>query len=114
MADINAKLIAQFNKLSTLQTNTSKKAGLEVLKRASQERTPVDTGFLRDNQEVIEDGEDVYLEISAPYAALVEFGTSKMEAQPYIRPAIDESQKEITRVVGLEIENQIKILLQRR
>jgi hypothetical protein len=45
---------------------------------------PVDTGQLRDSVVPTPEG----IEVRAPYAALVEFGTRHMEAQPYIRPAV--------------------------
>jgi HK97 gp10 family phage protein len=53
---------------------------------------PVDTGALRDSIAAhMADGSEAEAEIIAevPYAAFVEFGTSLMEAQPFLRPALD-------------------------
>lgn len=69
----------------------------EVVSVAKQ-NAPVDTGTLRDSIEgtVRTDGGDIILVVGSPveYAVYVEFGTSKMEAQPYLRPALEEVEKD--------------------
>ena len=69
-----------------------KQQGLKVARRAKR-NCPVDTGRLRssitealgtDSQGLVERiGTDV------DYAPHVEFGTSRMRAQPFLRPALD-------------------------
>ena len=49
---------------------------------------PVDTGELISSIEGSTDGESVEVYADADYAQYVEYGTSKMEAQPYFRPAL--------------------------
>ena len=49
---------------------------------------PVDTGELISSIDGSTDGESVEVYADADYAQYVEYGTSKMEAQPYFRPAI--------------------------
>lgn len=44
----------------------------------------------------------------APYAAALEFGTSKMEARPYMRPARDAKAPEIQRLFEVEIDKLVK------
>lgn len=44
----------------------------------------------------------------APYAAALEFGTSKMEARPYMRPARDKKAPEIQRLFETEIDKLVK------
>ena len=44
----------------------------------------------------------------APYAAALEFGTSKMEARPYLRPARDKQAPEIQRLFEVEIDKLVK------
>lgn len=49
---------------------------------------PVDTGELISSIDGSTDGERVEVFADADYAQYVEYGTSKMEAQPYFRPAL--------------------------
>ena len=44
----------------------------------------------------------------APYAAALEFGTSRMEARPYMRPARDKQAPEIQRLFAAEIDKLTK------
>ena len=44
----------------------------------------------------------------APYAAALEFGTSRMEARPYMRPARDKKAPEIQRLFEVEIDKLVK------
>lgn len=44
----------------------------------------------------------------APYAAALEFGTSRMEARPYMRPARDKKAPEIQRLFETEIDKLVK------
>jgi HK97 gp10 family phage protein len=52
------------------------------------------SGFLRSSigQQTGRDGEGVYVDVTAEadYALFVELGTSKMAAQPFLRPALDD------------------------
>jgi HK97 gp10 family phage protein len=60
------------------------------IKAIAQQLVPVDTGYLQSTIFYRYRAERHVLEIGARafYAAFVEFGTSRMEAQPYIRPAV--------------------------
>lgn len=49
---------------------------------------PVDTGELIGSIDGFTDGEGIEVYADTDYAQYVEYGTSKMEAQPYFRPAI--------------------------
>jgi HK97 gp10 family phage protein len=67
--------------------------GRRVVARATQ-LVPVRTGALRSSigHEVVMAGDRPVLVITAtaPYAAFVELGTSRMPARPFIRPALAE------------------------
>jgi HK97 gp10 family phage protein len=78
-------------------------AGAQVVYDRSQELCPVDTGFLKKSGFVQVQGDDVQIGYDADYASYVEFGTSKMEAQPFLRPAIDGNEEEILQAVGSKI-----------
>ena len=59
----------------------------------SKQRAPVDTGRLRNSISLspMSPGYDRYtLVVAVHYGIHLEFGTYKMEAQPYIRPSLSE------------------------
>ena len=72
-----------------------KRKGLQVQRRAKQ-FAPVDTGRLRASitEELARDDGGLVERIGSDvsYAAFQEFGTSKMAARPYLRPALDAVQ----------------------
>ena len=57
---------------------------------------PVDTGRLRNSISHAVDEADgvVYIGTNVEYAPYVEYGTSKMKAQPYLKPAATEHSEE--------------------
>ena len=59
-----------------------------------------DTGVLASNIETVQIS-PVLVEVSsnAPYSAPLEFGTSKMAARPFMRPARDKMRAEVTELV---------------
>jgi HK97 gp10 family phage protein len=60
-----------------------------------------DTRVLHDNIEVVQASPlRVIVSSNAPYAAALEFGTSKMAARPYFRPAMQETEAERTEVLA--------------
>lgn len=50
----------------------------------------------------------VYVGTDVEYAAYVEFGTSKMAAQPYLRPAADSQRGAVQKEVGDALKDLIK------
>jgi HK97 gp10 family phage protein len=103
-----SKLYAQLDRISDINQVSSIRPGAEVILRHAQENAPVDTGFLRDSGQIVEESDGVAVEFTADYAAAVEYGTSKMAAQPYLRPAIDEYEKEILSVVADKVQEEVK------
>lgn len=55
---------------------------------------PVDTGRLRGSITHTTDGECAYIGTNVEYAAYVEYGTSKTQAQPYLQPAAENHADE--------------------
>ncbi len=68
-----------------------------------QELTPVDKGDLKASEEVIREGDTVVISAGTDHAVHVEFGTVKMEAEPYMRPAIDAKSYEAMKVTAQEV-----------
>lgn len=75
---------------------------------------PVDTGELISSIDGSTDGERVEVYADADYAQYVEYGTSKMEAQPYFRPAIaaafEKAKRDWQEAVDEAMEEEQQIL----
>lgn len=69
---------------------------------------PVDTGNLRAslNYEVSND----FALVGTPveYAPYVEMGTSRMSAQPYLRPALDNRIRDITKLISNILDQDLR------
>lgn len=68
-----------------------------------------DTGVLGGNIETVEKA-PLVVEVSsnAPYSAPLEFGTSKMAARPFMRPARDRTRKEIRALIVKAVNRATK------
>lgn len=55
----------------------------------------VDTGYMRDHIGATVEGDRVNMVSEADYSSFVEFGTSRMAAQPFMTPAIREVEREL-------------------
>ena len=75
---------------------------------------PVDTGELISSIDGFTDGESVEVYADADYAQYVEYGTSKMEAQPYFRPALavalERAKRDWQEAVDEAMEEEAQIL----
>lgn len=80
------------------------KIGL-VAEGYAKKACPVDTGNLRNSITHVVDGDDaVYIGTNVEYAPYVELGTSKMQAQPFLRPAATEHGEEYRQVLKGELQ----------
>lgn len=78
----------------------------KILRDEAKRRAPVRTGYLRSNITAAKAGKNAADVISAaPYAAYVEFGTSKMAPRAHLRPAIDASMDDMVAAIveGVEL-----------
>lgn len=92
--------------IQNLDIDTSKVESVmaKVVLDKSQELVPVDKGDLRDSGH-IEGSEVIY---DSNHSIFVEFGTYKVAAQPFLRPAVDENEAEIVEAAAQEIQSQVK------
>lgn len=78
----------------------------KILRDEAKRRAPVRTGYLRSNITAAKAGKNAADVISAaPYAAYVEFGTSKMAPRSHMRPAIEATMDDMIAAVveGVEL-----------
>lgn len=82
---------------TTRRTNTIRR----FIRDRAEQSAPVDTGFLQDNIGLVADG----VASAADYSEHVEYGTYKMGAQPFMRPAVRDAENELARFFdGFEAE----------
>lgn len=103
-----SKLTAQLNEIGLAFTVDDLAEGALVIAQQAENNCPVDTGYLRSTVFVQENGDDVEIGFEAPYASYVEFGTYKMAAQPFLRPAFDEAELQALSAIVDSVEKKMR------
>jgi HK97 gp10 family phage protein len=87
--------------------------GADLMREEAQAIVPVRTGRLQRSVKVVRIESCFYLVGSdVEYAGFVEFGTSRMRAQPFLRPAWDRAHpRALDSVVGLLEQLKAEFLL---
>ena len=69
----------------------------------AKDLVPVDTGHLKGSIQAqpSNDGLSAAVNVFATYAAYVEFGTSRMRAQPYLVPAVEMNRPRLEASLGM-------------
>lgn len=105
------RLLRQFDEIENLDWVKAEVEGLQLIADEAKSIVPVDTGALQETIRVEVEGETVNLmagDDNVDYSLHVEFGTVKMAAQPYMRPAIDTREEQAIQVMANNLERQIK------
>lgn len=68
-------------------------------------KAPVDTGRLRNSISHATDEDSAYIGTNVEYAPYQEFGTSRMAAQPFLKPAATEHTDEYKRIAEHYLKN---------
>jgi HK97 gp10 family phage protein len=71
-------------------------------------RCPVDTGNLRSSLDYNVKPDEARVGTNVEYSPYVEYGTVKMAKQPYLRPALDENETKIQRLMAKEYKKAIE------
>ena len=81
-----------YTKYNPRRTHTASAAG---------EPPAADTGYLHNNIifAIDADGLGASVESRAEYSEMLEFGTSKMQARPFLQPAVEENRPKIRRLM---------------
>lgn len=101
-----------FENAITEEIVTALMRGGMILEAEAKRRCPVDTGRLRASiwNDVERKGMTTFVlsvGTNVEYAKFVEFGTSKMAAQPFLRPAVDACAKDVVDEIRGSIREQI-------
>ena len=130
LADLGKRMQTLSADVSNRIARAATAAGAVVIRKAAQQKVAVDTGNLKKNIIVkrIPKGESTLTSQhivtvrkgkltakqkgtglkDAYYGQFVEFGTAKMPAQPFLRPAYDESKREAVEAIKDRIEKRLK------
>lgn len=84
-------------------------AAAERIADFARDLVPVDTGFLQSSIKAVHLSKYSQVVANAKYAGYVEFGTYRMAAQPYMRPAVAEHQREILAAVAEATIGEMKV-----
>ena len=89
------ELERKMKKLSDIAQKEAKQealyAGAVMVHSQADSLAPVDSGNLRSSLDFEVDTDDATIFTTVEYAPPVEHGTSKMAAQPFMRPALDNN-----------------------
>lgn len=73
-------------------------------KQVMDVHTPVDTGHLKSRNQLETEQFGFTLKNDAEYSAYVEYGTTRMSAQPYLAPATEFARQELSRQLPKTLE----------
>ena len=104
VAELQRKFANMSGKMQRAVVRDSLRSAARVVEKSARQKVPVDTGRLKKSitqrvtvQSAVGEALIGYRKETF-YGRFVELGTSKMAAQPFLRPALDENTDEIGRV----------------
>jgi HK97 gp10 family phage protein len=109
-----SRLFAQFDNLKNIDVVQAALPGAHVLRNAAyanyQSQTDEDAFEDEFMYEEADGGAMVICREEFPIS-FIEYGTAKMSAQPFMRPAIDNNQDTIAEAIGKNVTEQIRLLV---
>jgi len=84
-------------------------AAAEIIAERARELAAVDTGEMKSKIKVVNFAKFSQVEANAKHSGYIEFGTYKMAAQPFLRPAVQEQQAAIRNAVAEAMMDEIKV-----
>ena len=96
------EIVSAFERIADALTRNIASAlreAADLIVSNAQANAPVDTGFLQDNIQITSESDtSITVTSEAGYSGFVEYGTSRMSAQPFFEPAIEEARSEIEQI----------------
>ncbi|NWG09034.1 MAG: HK97 gp10 family phage protein [Nitrososphaerales archaeon] len=99
-----SRFLREFPLKAGIVLDEFKDEAARLIAQKARGKAPVRTGRLRDSIKVV--GERV--EVQAVYGSYVEYGTGKMEARPFLRPAVRESMGDLRRILASEFQDMLR------
>lgn len=125
LAELSKKLKELPLKVAKNALRASVNAGAEVIRKDAMNRVPVDTGKLKKSiyKKQIREKSNTFQQTffvgarngkkyratnkDAYYWRFLEFGTSKMPANPFLRPAFDSRKNDAVKAIGDKLKERI-------
>jgi HK97 gp10 family phage protein len=115
MADITSKLVAQFLKIQKMEVDLMPAARIlrdEVYSNwQGIDPDATDNEAIAEKHNAETNTTAVVAQPDEGQAKFIEFGTVKMQSQPFVRPAIDSTKDEMVKSIGEEVVKSIKKLI---
>jgi HK97 gp10 family phage protein len=104
------QLNARLQKIAGLgKHKESMVAGGLVGEKYAKENAPVgETSFLKNSITTVKTDDGAEVRVGAGYGIYQEFGTYKMPAHPFLRPAFIDHQDEIVNAIAKDLEKKAK------
>lgn len=102
------RLIDKLGKASIVKVDEVLSEYTLRVQRNAKSLAPVDTGVLRSS--IKGNAKDHEVKTKTKYAVHQEFGTSRMKAQPFMRPALKKEEKNLTKDIKKHITKELKKL----
>ena len=106
-SEVQGTVAGMFPIYTTMDFAPACEAFVKTFIEVATELVPVDTGYLRSTINATTDGFHCSAEATAEYAEYVEYGTFRMEAQPYFTPALEMAMSVFIQIAD-EIVNTAK------
>lgn len=101
--------VERFNKELNDILPTALKAGALIIQNSAKFKAPYRTGTLRRSIHTeMRSNTQAVVGTDVEYAVYQEFGTSKMKAHPYLRPALDENRGKVLDKINEVIKGLFK------
>jgi HK97 gp10 family phage protein len=101
------KLMKQLEQVGYSFTTDDLALGADMILAEAQALCPIDTGYLQSTGYIKIEPDVVIIGFDADYASYVEYGTYKMHAQPFLRPAIDRVSEDALNAIADSIESHM-------
>jgi len=118
--ELEKKLLSFEPKLGRKIIRQALRAGAKVIHTAAKANVPVDTGALKQSLKVkamrkrrhsygvMVATSDGWFKGDEFYGAFLEFGTSKMPAKPFVRPAFDAEKDNAEKIIKNQLQQGIE------
>ena len=98
------KFLRDFSPRVRIAMDEATEEASRLIAQSARSKAPVRMGKLRDSIRAL----GFTIEARAPYSRFVEFGTKRMEAKPFLGPAVRESIDKVRNIFRVKIQDALR------